>query len=301
VGADTVRLRSRADVNAYETAGRLRHQELGGRRVAALVDGMRVEVARDGLVCVEGRVAGMLDQSHDLSPASRLADVEEAVEAALTSHGFEVDELAVGRLDLAADLRFDNGADGLALLRAAAAANLPWLKAGTEGEKRTALETVYWRTMTGRSVQLRLYDKGVETGLAAPGTWLRLERQIRWRKTRERPVAALVTADLGALFRARYLEALTNVPDVVHTNRQGAFEHLRRSYLASPRTGRDGLRFERLAGFLLTGGEGLSRSTYYDRWSELDELGLAVELDAAGTVTVPVGAYLELVSEAWAA
>lgn len=107
--------------------------------------------------------------------------------------------VGVGRADLASELRFSDGRDGVELLRAVSYVDLPWLKVGTEGGKRDSLETVSWRTVNGRSVVMRMYDKGRETGLAAPGEWIRFERQ---RRRRNAGADSMLGTCLGRLMAA---------------------------------------------------------------------------------------------------
>ena len=59
---------------------------------------------------------------------------------------------AVGRLDVAAELQFDEGRDGLALLHALSLADVPWAKVGTrERSARTFRRSTSARFVAGRS------------------------------------------------------------------------------------------------------------------------------------------------------
>src|SRR5262249_53804908 len=115
-----------------------------------------------GLVTVEGRLAAMIhgESDHRLLPGDELG---EAVGLWADTLGL-APEAEIGRADVTGELWFDDVEDGRDLLAAARSLDLPWLKIGTEGWKRDTLQTVYARSARGRSVGLRIYDKGVETG-----------------------------------------------------------------------------------------------------------------------------------------
>lgn len=224
-GFDTVRFRLRCPSEVYEGFEGELYQRGEKRRSDG---GVTVGAYPDGLVTVEGRLAALLygEEDHRLCGPDELLAGESAAAAAAGVD--DVVEIAgVGRCDLASELSFKDGAEGLALLRAFAALDVPWLKTGTEGSKRDGLETVFWRSMRGRSIVLRLYDKGVESGTAAPGERLRLERQRRYRKTAERTVAQLLEAGPVHSFVGRELAELVLAErDVVVCNRLGAIAQL---------------------------------------------------------------------------
>jgi hypothetical protein len=299
VGADTLRLRSRSSSGAYERIGRLTHRE-GPRGERWLkTEGVRVGAYPDGLTYAESRAAVMLagPEAHGLCSAAEVAGASERAVGLLCALVGEAEtDPRAGRLDLTADLCFEDGREGLELLRAMSYVDVPWLKAGTEGAKRGRLESVVWRSWNGRSVQLRLYDKGVESGLAAPGTWLRLERQIRWRKARELRVSEVVGLDFGDLYRRRYLEALSDVSELVRVDRAGAVEELRRRQ-GLGELGRGEL--QALAGFVVAGDAGLSRSSSWRRWARLRELGIVLDLHDGGGQVVKLSDYVARASRAW--
>jgi hypothetical protein len=250
---------------------------------------------------VEGRVAAIL-AAGGVPDDHRLATVDEVERAAavgeLVAGVSGSRDVAVGRGDLAAELRFADGAEGLAVLRMAASVDLPWLKATTEGSRRDGLETVAWRVTRGRSVVLRLYDKGRETGDAGPGEWLRLERQRRYRKAREVAVASLRGLDLGAAFVGRELRQLV-ATEREHelVTRAGAVEALRSLYGQGAISGR---ALESLAGFLTCGGEGLPERTVRYRWAQLRRLGICLDsLDGDGR-TLELADYVRQFADQWA-
>jgi hypothetical protein len=253
----------------------------------------------DGLSYCEGRVAAMLDgdDAHYLASAAQLVDAADVFADTL---GAPREQVLVGRLDLASELRFADGAEGRAFLVGAAAIDVPWLKTGTEGGKRSGLETVYWRTTNGRSVVLRLYDKGVESGTADAGKWLRGERQRRFRKGRELQAVAALELELRSMYVGRELAKLA-VSDVEVTvcDTPAAIELLGR--LAS--TGDiSAMTRDALTGFLVWGGlrSDYARPTWYRRWAALRELGIAVDESAPAPARIPVAGYVGRLVDAWA-
>lgn len=215
-GFDTVRLRFRRQEGAYYQA-RAHHAALHARgELRRTVNGITVGAYPDGLVKVEGRLAALLygEEDHRLLGTD---DFVHAPEAAADLFGLDLGAapVGVGRADLASELRFTHGEEGLEFLRALSFVDIPWLKVGTEGGKRDRLETVYHRNMRGRSVSLRCYDKGVESEMCAPGMWLRLERQRRWRKDQEGTVHDVIGRGLAEAFVGRELRAVVAGEDAV--------------------------------------------------------------------------------------
>jgi hypothetical protein len=176
---------------------------------------------------------------------------------------------------------------------------LPWLKIGTEGRKATALETVYGRTVRGRSVVFRLYDKGRETDPAPAGTWLRLERQRRYRKDRERTVTALLEDSLRATFVGRELAAIADSDETVTVCDELEAVRLIKARMwdgrLTPRMA------EMLAGYVMLSGSGLPKRTSERRRARLRLEGIAVDPLAGGRSSVPVSDYLREFVHAWAA
>jgi hypothetical protein len=262
-------------------------------------NGVTIGAYPDGLVTVEGRLAALLhgEEDHRLLGAD---DFVRAPEAAGDLFGLDVDAapVGVGRADLASELRFTDGEEGLEFLRALSYVDIPWLKVGTEGGKRDRLETVYHRNMRGRSVALRCYDKGIESETCGPGMWLRLERQRRWRKEQEGTVHDVVDRGLAEAFVGRELRAAVAGDDeVMVCDPPAAAERLRELYAWQAITG-DALH--RLGAFVWFGSEGLHPRTAQRRAAELRRLGLALNPHEGGRATVPVGEYLRAFAAAWA-
>jgi len=297
-GLDTLRFRWR-DKSAADRAAGLVHERgvyHDGRGVRRTEDGVTLG-AVGGMLYLEGRAAAILDgpENHELVPPSELVEV---ARVAAERAGVAGSVAAIGRLDLASEAVFDRGADGRRFLAALATLDVPWLKTGTEGGKGAGLETVYWRTVNGRSVKLRAYDKGVESGTAAAGERIRLERQARFPKARERVAHELVD-EAARLYVGRELRTLVELAPGRHDvgDVPAAVDTLR------ARVERGQLRpqaAERLIGYLALHGEGLPARTARRREAELRSLGIAVSF-AAHADRVPVRPILAELVEAFAA
>lgn len=303
-GLDTVRLRFRATPEqTWRFFDRTNHEGW----VAAprdeyrkTRDGVTVGVYPDGLTYVEGRVASLLGTPdvHDLAPADALPLAESVWRDTLALDRGTVCE--VGRADVTAELRFPDPRDGHDLLAALRSVDHPWLKVGTEGFKRGEVETVYGRYARGRSVQLRVYDKGLESGDAPAGTRIRFERQRRFRKDRARTTAEFAATPLADWFVGRELRSLVEREreDVVVCNEVGALRELR----ALAGSGDLGWQAcERLIGYVWLRGHGQSRATRYRREAELSALGIKLDRSLHESIRVPVGAYVRQLVGALAA
>jgi len=298
-GFDTIRLRFREQEHAYDRARRSGNALHARGELRRREHGVTLGAYPDGMVYVECRLAALLHGADD----HRLLSAAEFTRApAVAAKRFGLDAtrpVGVGQADLASELRFSDGRDGLELLRAASYVDLPWLKVGTEGGKRGSLETVYWRTVNGRSVVLRMYDKGRETGMAAPGEWIRLERQRRWRRTRERTVADFVGESLYDSFVGRELSRLVEgVERVEICDRWGAVERLSELQADGLVTGE---MHAKLVGYVVTGGPGLKRSTAYSWAGHLRRLGVALNPNEGGRSVVPVDEFVRAFASRWAA
>jgi len=222
-------------------------------------DGVRVGALRDGTLYAEARLAALVHGSddHSLLPVSTLRD---GAHAAGERFGFEVDDsvAAIGRLDVAAELQFEEGREGLAFRHALSLADGPWAKVGTEGKKRENIQTVSFRSVRGRTILMRAYDKGVESGLAPAGELIRFERQRRYRKRSELLVSAAAELDVAQLFVGCELESLARVTAEVVCDAWGAIDRLnelvRWGWIKAPKA-------DALAGFLVRRGEGHRPST----------------------------------------
>jgi hypothetical protein len=323
-GVDTVSyaLRPRTNDAADEIASLARRREVthretgevlsmrpgpaGSVMVGQPVEGMRLGVFPGvGMLFAEGRLGAMLARSpddHSLAEPARLAAGSLRVLEALDGLGLDLCEstAAVRRLDLAAELRFDRPADGLAFLRAMGALDVPRYKRDVwlEGSR---VETVYWRTPKRGVVVGRLYDKGVEAKTDPPGARLRLERQLRYAKSKQRTPAALSTSDLAAIYRGNFEALMRGSSDVIATGLNGAQKALLDLVETGDLTPR---KAERMLGTLVLL-ERFGRSWYEKRYTaarrerELRELGILIDPDRDEPEPVPVGDLLEALVESF--
>lgn len=295
-GVDTVRLRYRADNEAFHRFRQLDSFEEGPRGECwRMVDGIRTGAYPDGLHYVEARLAALLYGRED----HRLCAPEELVAGEkVGARLLEVDvQAAVGRYDLASELRFEQASEGLALLRAMSSLDVPWAKVGMEGYRGGAPETVYLRSLNGRTILARMYDKGVEAATDPRGTRLRFERQRRVRKSREMTVEQLLGRDLARDFVGRELAAWAFSTEAAYTvgGVPAAIERL--GELCA-----DGklapLVRDRLTGFLLHRGSGYSVQSYRRAMRELRSV-VSVDVLAADRVDVPLLGYFRAMVNDW--
>jgi hypothetical protein len=298
VGLDTVRLRFREAESAQErlrAVGVVTQQARGELRRSK--DGVTVGSFPDGMVYVEGRVANLVGREDaGLQASGTLVEAEGLWRDTLGLSG----ECEVGRADVTGELRFADARDGHDLLAALRSIDHPWLKVGTEGFKYGEVETVYGRYAQGRSVQLRVYDKALESGDGQPGTRIRFERQRRFRKDRARATAEFVSVPLAEWFVGRELRTLAEREreDVVVCNEVGALRELRR--LAHEGT-IGWQKCERLVGFVWLRGIGQHERTRQRREAELRALGITVDRTVHEVIRVPLGGYLRGLVDALAA
>ena len=153
------------------------------------------------LIYCEGRLGAILagdDRDHSLGPffalnfaALNLAEAFAPVVGHDRENGIGGPPAVLRRLDLAAELRWDDPADGVATLRALGDLSLPRVKvAEWRHEGRT--ETIAYYTATKKKRLLhRIYDKGIQSGSDPAGTLLRFERQHRFARDKQQPVEQL--------------------------------------------------------------------------------------------------------------
>jgi len=114
----------------------------------------------------------------------------------------------IRRVDLTADVTFETAAEGLAFLVGVAA-----VSDGGQFQRRliyqpggAALETVYLHGRSGGKVLGRVYDKGIESGLAPRGRLIRPEGQYRWGGGRRRDVEEVANAEtVRNMMRKRFV------------------------------------------------------------------------------------------------
>ncbi len=261
---------------------------------------------QNGLVAVEGRMSAMLSRDgddHELAPARRLMEAEKAAEEVL---GDVLDYRPCGhtivegrRYDLAAELNFDQGADGLAFLRTIGGMCPARMRLSHERGPDGQLQTVYVRTARAGVIQQRFYDKGVESGSHPAGQRIRAESQMRPVKSKRQSLGAIGRSDLRSQFIRRMDAYVKPEHDVIAAGPDAALEHLvgqfARDELSAART-------ERLVGSLAIL-EKYGRAVYDDRQGRrrlqaLRQAGVALEHELPPDRVVPVGKLLrEMVEE----
>jgi len=301
-GVDTVRFRWRTDNVVYQDFQRRPEGTIMGYRGESFVQTElgRVGAYPDGLVYMEGRAAAILAQDPD---EHALASVEDVTPAELVARGFvrnlgaDVGDAParLGRIDLASELRFYDANEGSAFLHSLAALDVPWCKSRTDGRKGSHIETVSFHGTRGKSIYLRAYDKGVESGSHGPGTRIRIERQKRFRKDREWATSGLSHSDLRKAYLGREFAKLSELPNAVVCDVPEALNEVIYSDISEEMK-------EKLAGFLVVGfALEYNRSTWYNRHASLRDLGIFVDPNQVERLVVPIGQYLQAAASAWAA
>jgi len=301
-GVDTVRFRWRTDNLVYRAFQQRSEGTIEGYRGERFTQTPlgRIGAFPDGLIYLEGRAAAILSEDadeHSLAPVNDLFSAERVARRLVTDNGADVgDEPArLGRVDLAAELRFSDPAYGSAFLHSLASLDVPWCKSRTDGRKGNNIETVSFHGTQGRTILLRAYDKGVESRTAEPGVRLRMERQKRYRKEREPDVEMFSTSNVRALFLGREFAKLAELPSATVCNVPESLDVLWKSSASWN-------QFERLAGHIVAGSYiNYPRHIRFRREAELRGLGIFIDPTQAVPLEVPVGRYLQALASAWAA
>lgn len=162
------------------------------------------------LLSTEGRLAPLLSGSVDdrtLADPSRIAYGATRACAIARRLGVPIEASAmvtVSRVDLAADAAFDDPSDGRRFLAALDTLELPHYKRHAISGRGNLRETVFWEGKKG--IFARGYDKALEAAQKRPafteprGSIVRVERQVREPKKRQRLAADLAPAELANLF-----------------------------------------------------------------------------------------------------
>jgi hypothetical protein len=210
--------------------------------------------------------------------------------------------VGLSRLDATVTLRFDSPAAGWAALRGMAALDVPRRKPDVIGRPP---ETVYWITPAGARRE-RAYDKGLQTGTAAPGTLVRLEAQTRHRATDRTTAEWWNMERVRETFGSRF-GTMGRAADGLHVASETTIREQLRELVEAERI-TAGMA-EKLIGFIGAQSVGLpapSRPTYFRRRAELRRLGLAQALDGidgGDDLDVDLGEVLAeaLTAECWRA
>jgi hypothetical protein len=241
-------------------------------------------------------IVGSPDE-HRLAAVHELPSAEQVAHRIVRDTGCPIPEESarLGRVDLASELRFSRGNEGQAFLHALGSLDVPWCKTRTDGRKGDHIESVSFHGTRGKTIYLRAYDKGIESGTAIAGLRIRVERQKRYRKQREQTVGMLQSANLHSAYLGREFARLVNLPSATVCDVPAALNVLW-GRCESP------FQMERLAGYLVVGeqldyGDHIIRR----RQSELRQLGIFVDPTQIERVEVPVGRYLGALAAAWAA
>lgn len=304
-GIDTVRFRWRDDNLLYRQWQRRPEGTIEGYRGERFTQTPlgRIGVYPDGLTYFEGRASAILHldpDNHDLMAVDAFTPAEQVAVDYVREAGAPVSDGArLGRVDLASELRFSDAYEGSAFLHSLAALDVPWCKSRTDGRKGDHIETVSFHGTQGKTIYLRAYDKGVESGTAGPGLRIRVERQKRFRKDREQNVSMFAASDVRSLFVGREFAKLTNLPNALVCDVPEALSALCE---VAPQAGWSDRKIEMYAGYLVIGHFlDYERATFYRRAAELRDLGIFVDPTQIERLEVPVGRYLQALASAWAA
>ncbi|HEX3173973.1 MAG TPA: hypothetical protein VHQ43_07130 [Solirubrobacterales bacterium] len=148
---------------------------------------------------------GILPPPHKLLPLTKMVGLNEVGLRSIGGTGFG----GIRRLDSTVNIEFDRPAEGLAVLAGVAAVPVPRSKTQIireVGGRR--VETVYFRGTSGKRVLGRWYDKGVESGAAARGLFVRPEDQRRFPKEARLDVEAVAESNYARDAFVRRFEPL---------------------------------------------------------------------------------------------
>jgi len=272
-------------------------------------------VVFDSLVAVEGRLGALLtgtEGEHGLWDWRALSDgaertrrgvlrlVEDAPPGARCTDPAALGAPEVRRLDLAGELTFTDGRDGLAFLDALAGLRAPRCKT-VAWRKDAAPQTVYWVGERSGVVKMRAYDKGIEADTNPPGERVRVELQHRPPKGRRKRPATLASEDLRGLF----IGGLRGWADAAYDVERGDVEAIAAVLYDRERRGELSARkADSLVGQLvrhrLGADDHLNARTRRHRLAQLRDAGLVVDPPAVER-TVPVVARLDELRERFAA
>jgi hypothetical protein len=207
----------------------------------------------------------------------------------------------IRRLDLTADLHFDSGSEGLAVLAGVAAMPLPRMATALQRQAGgRAIETVYLKGPGGKRVLGRWYDKGIESGLAERGQLIRPEDQRRFEKSGRLPLEGLTPDLTRALFQRRFLPLWKATKGVTVATSPTLLIRLAELVDGGDLTG---FQAEKLLGYLVAeehqlGVSWLSTATAYRRKAHARELGLVLADGATEEVEVDLHGAIEAALEA---
>jgi len=303
-GIDTVRFRWREEPEVFQQFSRRPEGVVDGYRGERFVDTElgRIGAFRDGLVYLEGRASAIKNVDpgdHELLSPEDLRPAELVAQAWVQDAGVLLSGEAarLGRADLASELRFSNPREGSAFLHSIAGLDVPWGKIRADGLKGGDIETVSIHGTSGKTIYLRAYDKGVESGSDPAGSRIRVERQKRYRKEREPSFSDFISSDLGRAYLGREFAKLSQLESALLCDLPDAM----RAVMARARSWQQAIR---LAGYLAVGDymrDEMDRATVYRYDSDLRSLGIFYQRKEIERLEVPVGRYFQTLGAAWAA
>ena len=243
-----------------------------------------------GLVFAEGRPLGA-----ELCAGSAAPQAMRAMVDALAAHGIPVGSAPAGglrRLDVAVDVSLDSSVEGLGILECLGAQSQVGGGKIAVFRGRGGAESVVVRSRGGRTLA-RVYDKGVESGGAAPGVWLRFEAQWRLARSARPNPWTIGPGDLRDRFARRFRAVWQGAEGF----RLGGVEALADRLQAAVLEGRlPASRARSIAGYLVLSAAGVpqgARRTTSELEREARELGLSVSLLAGEDRLVDVATVLD--------
>jgi hypothetical protein len=201
-------------------------------------------------------------------------------------------DAGIARLDATVTLSCER-AEGLATLAGMASLDVPRMKPAVYGKPA---QTVYLQGERSSRVFARVYDKGVQTGLSAPGELVRFEDQRRFTKETRR---AVTNVEPGEDFERRFAAMARSAEGVRAMTVPVLSRELAERVNTGEMTSREG---ERLMGYVVlesAGAKRYPRSTQKRRRRELRDRGLVVADDFYEPVAVDLGETFEHVMQAW--
>jgi hypothetical protein len=304
---------SQARVDAFFSSYRPRRAALGAEILPDKIEGMTVGwYPAHRLVWCEGT-----DPDHHLRTTGSATRVIDAVEGTLRDmglpsdfdrtlpNGWNASPVAPGRAglrraDATCTVRAPDGMTGLMLITALAAAQrAAGAKSKVHFSKGGQPETVYKTTSSGATIT-RIYDKGIEAGIADRGVLIRMEAQRRYQSGVRPLVEELAASYPRDLFHKRFAQLVRASKGIKlsgpHHTVQELIDRVDAGVLKPDHA-------EKLMGFVIgqavTGGEawGLSETTAWRRARDLRSLGISYDDGVLDQVEVDVHAVLEEVLE----
>lgn len=266
--------------------GGLHPQPVAGHRVG-VIPGLR-------MLWFEGH-----PEVDGLGSPDKLHERETALLDTLADAGFPVGaDRGLSRLDQTVTLEFAEPDAGLALLVGLSVVDVPRLKPGTEGRP---IETVHWRGRgKSKRIRARAYDKGIESGSAERGRFIRLENQTRY--TKEARMSARTHADQPRIASTQFHHRFAPVAESVDGLHAATVPVIADRLVDLSRRGViTWAAAERLAGYLLLQDKlKQSPSTQRRRRRELREHGLVLVDPLEDPIDVDMGEALDAALAAWA-